>query len=133
MTTGWIYEIRNTVTGRVYIGSTLAYKARFQQHRRHLYNHKHCNKLLQEDWDTYGRFAFDMTILEEVPDPDNDRHFGSRLRQVEGRYVAQAEKAGEVYNIHPVVRGLGDWQKRAGYDVSHRGLYGPGRPGRVDE
>jgi len=65
-----IYEIQNTVNGKRYIGSTILFAARFQQHWNDLENRNHSNRHLQFAWNKYGRIAFQFHILLYC-DPEN--------------------------------------------------------------
>jgi group I intron endonuclease len=67
-TGGDIYGIRCTVTGRLYIGSTVDVARRFYLHRRDLKLGKHHSPKLQNAWNKYGADAFAFEILERVGD-----------------------------------------------------------------
>jgi hypothetical protein len=64
MTMG-IYALRNTATGKVYIGSSCKLEARHQNHRWAL-NGAHPHPELRADAQRYGSAAFEWVILEEV-------------------------------------------------------------------
>jgi len=61
-----IYEIRNKVNNKVYIGSTIKFSARWLIHKSHLRNKKHHSKTLQEDWEEFGKENFKFSIIEYV-------------------------------------------------------------------
>ena len=61
-----IYVIRNTISGRVYVGSARDIKARWAVHRHQLANGRHHSKLLQQSWTKHGPGAFSFEILETV-------------------------------------------------------------------
>ncbi len=61
-----IYEIRNKVTGDVYIGCSKNTKSRMQGHKSELTKNKHHNKLLQNAWNRYGNKAFTFKHIETV-------------------------------------------------------------------
>jgi hypothetical protein len=65
-TTAGIYSITNTVTGRVYIGSTMKFCTRWTAHRTSLRGDRHPNRQLQADWNRYGEQAFTFEIVEVV-------------------------------------------------------------------
>jgi group I intron endonuclease len=65
MTCG-IYRIRNTVNGKVYIGSSQCIEKRWQQHRTDIKGKRHGNKHLQDAWRKYGAEAFVFEVVEEV-------------------------------------------------------------------
>lgn len=65
MATG-VYVIRDSVDGKIYIGSTSREMClRFKEHQRHLLKKVHCNFRLQKAWDMHGRENFTFTVLEE--------------------------------------------------------------------
>lgn len=63
-----VYQIKNIVTGDIYIGSTKSYRTRKNNHLTHLRTKKHCNIRLSNAFEQYGEIAFEFTILEECED-----------------------------------------------------------------
>jgi hypothetical protein len=61
-----VYQIRCVPTGKIYVGSAVNLRKRWDQHRRHLRKHKHGNRYLQHAWDKYGEEQFVFEILELV-------------------------------------------------------------------
>ena len=45
-----IYRIRNILTGKFYIGSSIDIERRWHEHRLHLRTDRHANKHLQNAW-----------------------------------------------------------------------------------
>jgi group I intron endonuclease len=68
MRKGGIYGIKNKVNGKLYIGSTYYFKARFGCHRSLLRSNKHTNKHLQYAWNKYGQDNLEFFIIEELTD-----------------------------------------------------------------
>lgn len=64
MTSG-IYEIRNTVNGKRYIGSAVDICRRFIHHRIKLVNNAHHSAKLQNAWNKHGQAAFEFVVLLE--------------------------------------------------------------------
>ena len=62
---GGIYQIRNIINGRVYIGSTSRFQQRAREHLRMLRRGK-ATPFLQNDWNICGSEAFEFFILEVV-------------------------------------------------------------------
>lgn len=62
MTRG-IYEIRNVINNKVYIGMSKDTGKRWSKHRRHLEQNRHQNKHLQASWNKHPG-AFQFRILE---------------------------------------------------------------------
>jgi hypothetical protein len=61
-----IYHIRNSRTGRIYIGKSRNVYGRWVAHRYALDRGIHINDDLQGDWEIFGSKAFEFTLLEEV-------------------------------------------------------------------
>lgn len=61
-----IYEIKNLVNGKCYIGSSINSVHRFAEHKSALLRLSHCNIKLQRAWDKYGCDAFCFSVVEVV-------------------------------------------------------------------
>lgn len=61
-----IYQIKNLVNNKVYIGSAKSIMDRFSTHKGLLKNNKHFNNHLQAAYNKYGLEAFSFEILEVV-------------------------------------------------------------------
>lgn len=61
-----IYCIKNVVTGRMYIGSSINIEKRWHQHRYQLNTNRHENHYLQHSWNKHGEGSFEFSILEVV-------------------------------------------------------------------
>lgn len=59
-----IYQIKNQVNGKIYIGSSINLKQRFAKHLALLRHNKHSNSHLQNAWNKYGEQSFTITIVE---------------------------------------------------------------------
>jgi len=66
-----IYQIRNLVNGKIYIGSSISLPERWAEHKRTLRRTCHRNIYLQRSWDKYGEDAFIFEVLEIVTDVSN--------------------------------------------------------------
>lgn len=67
-----IYAIQCKVNDKIYIGQTINYKNRIENHKRALKTNKHTNPYLQQDYNEYGIDNFMFYKLEEnVPDTLN--------------------------------------------------------------
>jgi group I intron endonuclease len=60
-----IYEFKNKVSGKSYVGSTKDHKERYWSHISKLKRNVHDNKELQKDFNLLGRDNFEMIMLEE--------------------------------------------------------------------
>ena len=61
-----IYEIRNRLTNRVYVGSSTDITTRLKSHRYELEAGRHSCRALQQDWDQYGESQFEFNILQSI-------------------------------------------------------------------
>lgn len=68
LSTSGIYTIRNTVNGKVYVGSAICFKSRFSRHITRLKKGDHHSPKLQKAWIKYGSEAFLFEPLEAVSD-----------------------------------------------------------------
>lgn len=64
--TGGIYQIKNMINNKVYIGSTKYFYRRFKRHENDLLSNKHDNTHLQRAWNKYGENNFIHEIIEVV-------------------------------------------------------------------
>jgi len=60
-----IYQIKNIVNGKVYIGSSKRIGSRWKDHIRMLNNNKHHSLHLQSAWNMYGPDNFEFSVLEK--------------------------------------------------------------------
>lgn len=93
-----VYRIRNTVNGKLYVGSTASatFRRRWRQHVMDLRRGNHHSPHLQAAWNKYGEDAFEFEVLLECPPEDC-----LRLEQecIDG-FRSANPKCG--YNINPV-------------------------------
>lgn|SRR5258708_2557122 len=65
-----IYKIICTPTGKIYIGSAINLRNRWNEHLKGLRHNAHGNSKLQRAWNKYGEEAFVFEVLELVLFPD---------------------------------------------------------------
>jgi len=63
-----IYQIKNLVNGKIYVGSAVNIRKRWSNHRHNLINGTHKNLHLQNAWNKYGVDDFEFSIIELVVD-----------------------------------------------------------------
>lgn len=59
-----IYQIKNLINNKIYIGSAFNFHKRIQAHKHHLKENKHQNKHLQASYNKHGKQSFVFKILE---------------------------------------------------------------------
>lgn len=59
-----IYQIRNLVNGKRYIGSAKCFRKRWSSHRSHLRKNQHSSRHLQNSWNKRADGAFAFEIIE---------------------------------------------------------------------
>lgn len=90
-----IYQIDNSINGRIYIGETTRGELRWKGHLRRLRGNYHPNKPLQEDFNKYGEEAFEWEILEEFESDDKDALILEEARTIQ-RYIQDGV---DLYNV----------------------------------
>lgn len=91
-----VYMIRNSVNGKIYIGSSaLCVFHRMQEHARCLRLGKHTNAHLQAAWNKYGEDKFDFEVLCQCP--------SSCCIDVEQEYLDETQSYNPLYgyNLSP--------------------------------
>ncbi|MGA9121525.1 MAG: GIY-YIG nuclease family protein [Bacteroidota bacterium] len=66
-----IFQVKNTVNGKVLLGSSLNLEGPLNSHKFMLTIGKHKNEDLQRDWNAFGPDKFTFDILEVVKVPDD--------------------------------------------------------------
>jgi len=84
-----VYEIRNTLTNKVYIGQSIEPNKRIQQHFSNLKGGYHDNPNLQADFDLHGESVFVSNILENCEPLE--------LEKQETKYINKNRR--RIYNI----------------------------------
>ena len=64
--TGYIYQIKNLINNKIYIGMTNAIDKRKNQHFSKLERNKHQNTFLQNDFNIHKRENFEFSILHKI-------------------------------------------------------------------
>ena len=65
-----VYWIRCKRNGKIYVGSSVDLRERWDRHRRELRDKVHHNAHLQQAWDLYGAENFEFEILQHVEEAD---------------------------------------------------------------
>lgn len=65
-----VYQIKNKVNGKSYIGSSINIKNRLYKHLWMLRNNRHDNIYLQSSYNKYGEDSFEFNVLENCEEPN---------------------------------------------------------------
>lgn len=98
-----IYQIRNVIDDNIYLGRTVNFKKRWNQHRHDLQKNCHSNRYLQNAWNKHGEENFVFEVLERF----SNKSFLIRLEQyyidnLEPEYnMCPTAGGGDTISIHP--------------------------------
>ena len=101
-----VYQVKNTVNGRVLLGSSLNLEGPLNRHKFMLKIGSHTNKQLQKDWDELGPEKFLFEILEEVKVKDDPNfNLKDELSLLELIWLEKLQPVGERgYNLNEKIR-----------------------------
>lgn len=97
------YCVRNTVTGRSFVGANANLPAILNRHRAQLRMNAHMNRDLQADWNAYGPDAFAFEVLDTLtPASEPGYDPAADLRALEALWLDRLAPYGERgYNRPP--------------------------------
>jgi group I intron endonuclease len=98
-----IYEIKNKITGQVYIGQSARLRVRELQHKRALNTNRHFNSKLQLAWNIYGADAFTFELLELIDDCNIDTEQLKKNLTDREQFYFNSYKSENLYNIIPPI------------------------------
>ena len=67
-----VFLIRNTVNGKVFVGTGLDITGIINRYRFDLTKGSHHNKKLQAEWNEFGGEKFDFEIVDQISPPEGD-------------------------------------------------------------
>ena len=116
-----VYVLKNTVTGKCYVGCTKTLKARIQGHKQQMRSGKHSVEQIIEDYKKYGEESFTCTVVGKYDKP--------KALQMEAFYSAVLRSKDRQYGYnYKDKKGTGilyvvDKWRTVGYDHSGKRLY----------
>lgn len=101
-----VYQVKNLVTGKVLLGSSLNLEGPLNRHKFMLKIGSHTNKALQKDWNEFGSEKFAFEILEEAQRKDVPGfNLADELTLLEMIWLEKLQPFGERgYNLNEKIR-----------------------------
>jgi group I intron endonuclease len=98
-----VYQIRNTVNGKLLVGTSVNLPAILNRHRAALRMGSHQNRELQKDWAEFGAEAFEFEVLDTLTPPEQaDYNPSNDLKALEELWLDKLSPFGERgYNPEP--------------------------------
>lgn len=95
-----VYQIRNIINDRVYVGSSMDISARWREHKYDLRMNNHRNQHLQNAYNKYGKDAFIYEVLELIDEKNKDHQFEREQYWIDLKEACNKKKG---YNIQSEV------------------------------
>lgn len=100
-----IYQVKNTLNGRMFLGSSLNLEGPLNRHKFMLKIGSHTNKSLQNDWNEFGAENFVFEILEEVNVVDSPNfNLNDELTLLEMIWLEKLNPVENGYNLNTRIR-----------------------------
>ena len=98
-----VYQIRNTVNGKLLVGVSVDLPSILNRHRAELRMGGHRNLELQKDWAEFGPEAFEFEVLDTLTPPERpDYDPSDDLRALEELWLDKLSPfGGRGYNAKP--------------------------------
>jgi len=91
-----VFQIRNTVNGKVLVSSSVNLDAIFNRIRAELKFNGHRNEQLQKEWNAFGEEKFKFEVLSEIGQEENDRvDYESEVKKLEAMFIEEIQPFGE--------------------------------------
>lgn len=101
-----VFQVKNTVNGKVLLGSSLNIEGSLNKHKFMLKGGLHRNKAMQDDWNEYGpeNFIFEIVEVIRVKD-DPNFNLSDELMLLEQIWLEELQPIGERgYNTNTDIR-----------------------------
>ena len=91
-----VYQIKNTVNGKLFIGSSMNLPGSLNGSRFKLNANAHPNRQLQADWNRYGPAAFSFEVIETInPDKIDEADWQKAVAALEEKWLAELRPFGD--------------------------------------
>jgi hypothetical protein len=91
-----IFQIRNTVNGKLFIDSSTNLDAIWNRNKTELKFGGHRNELLQKEWNEMGEDSFTFEILSELKERENEVvNYTAELKELKALYLEELQPYGD--------------------------------------
>jgi group I intron endonuclease len=91
-----VYQIKNLVNGKVFVGSSKNLPGKINSHRFQLKQGSHMNRALQQDYSHFGEDRFSFTILDYLePGMDPKHDYTEDLKVLEEIWMERLQPYGD--------------------------------------
>ncbi|RYZ20473.1 MAG: GIY-YIG nuclease family protein [Chitinophagaceae bacterium] len=91
-----VFQLRNTVNGKIFLGSGTNVDALWNRHRSELNFGNHRNEALQADWKAAGEGAFVFEVLSEIEQKDDTgTDYAREVKELEQLFFSELKPWGE--------------------------------------
>jgi len=92
-----VYRIRNTRSGKSYVGYSTDLQARINRQKTELKFGSHRNKGLLDEWKAFGESTFEFEVLDELEHEENSNADpAEELRVLSDLWMRRLEKDGAI-------------------------------------
>lgn len=90
-----VFQIRNTVNGKIFVGSSVNLDAIWNRHRSELKLGGHRNEQLQKEWKEFGEDNFKYEILSEIDEkPGENIDYAKEAMKLEKMFIEELQPFG---------------------------------------
>lgn len=91
-----VFQLRNTVNGKIFVGSSVNLDAIWNRIRVELKFGGHRNVQLQDEWKEYGEENFCFEILSEIVQKDGEKtDYAKEARKLEEMFIEELQPFGD--------------------------------------
>ena len=91
-----VYQIKNLVNGKIFVGSSKNLPGKINSHRFQLKMGSHMNKALQKEYSNFGEKYFSFEVLDHLqPQEDSTSDYSIDLDILEKMWIEKLQPFGE--------------------------------------
>ncbi|MCW3091638.1 MAG: hypothetical protein JWP81_2707 [Ferruginibacter sp.] len=91
-----VFQIRNTINNKVFIGSSLNLDAIWNRNKVELKFGGHRNQNLQKEWKEFGEENFSFELLYEIEQKEGDKvDYSKEVKKIEAMFIEELQPFAE--------------------------------------